>query len=105
MRARQLLASGVLLALVAAACGNSSSDGTSQTSRGPGTAPQTTATQSDLTKFVPSREKGVDDSNKEIRVAVVTSKTNPIGGKYAQYADGVKAYFKTINDKGGIYGR
>ncbi len=40
-----------------------------------------------------------------IRVAVITAKTNPIGGKYHEFIDGIKAYFKTINDKGGIYGR
>ena len=69
-----------------------------------GNTPQTTATAADLTKNV-SRPgvKGVTDST--IRVAVITAKTNPIGGKYHEFIDGIRAYFKTINDKGGIYGR
>ncbi len=66
--------------------------------------PQTTATAADLTKNVPRPGvKGVTDST--IRVAVITAKTNPIGGKYHEFIDGIRAYFKLINDKGGIYGR
>ena len=36
---------------------------------------------------------------------MITAKTNPIGGKYHEFIDGISAYFKVINDKGGIYGR
>jgi ABC-type branched-subunit amino acid transport system substrate-binding protein len=105
MRSRQLLAAGVLLGLVAAACGNSKSQTDPTTTTQAHSGSVTTANEADLTKFVASHEKGVDDAKKEIRVAVITSKTNPLGGKYVQYTDGVKAYFKMINDKGGIYGR
>ncbi len=105
MRAGRLLATSVALALAAAACGNSKSQSGSTTTQSQGGAPQTTASAANLTKFVPSNQAGVDDAKREIRVAVITSKTNPLGGKYVQYTDGVKAYFKLINDHGGIYGR
>jgi ABC-type branched-subunit amino acid transport system substrate-binding protein len=105
MRARPLLASAVLLALLAAACGNSKSQsGTSSTTKAVGNTPQTTASSADLTKNVPRPGvPGVTDTT--IRVAVITAKTNPIGGRYHEYIDGIKAYFKMINDAGGIYGR
>ena len=41
----------------------------------------------------------------EIKVGGVASKTNPLGGKYGDSFNGVKAYFDYVNDKGGIYGR
>lgn len=91
--------------LFAAACGNSKSQSaTTNTTVNTGPA-ATVAPAADLTKFVPGRGPGVDDNKKEIRVAVITTATNPIGGKYAQYADGVQAYFDMINAQGGIYGR
>ena len=69
-----------------------------------GNTPQTTASAADLTKNVPRPGvKGVTATT--IRVAVITAKTNPIGGRYHEYIDGIRAYFKVINDHGGIYGR
>ncbi len=41
----------------------------------------------------------------EIKVGGVASKTNPLGGKYGDSFNGVKAYFDFVNSKGGIYGR
>ncbi len=104
MRSRHLLTVGVALVVLVAACGNSKSSNTSATTLTTSKTPQTTASAADLTKNVPRPGvKGVTDTT--IRVAVITSKTNPVGGKYHQYIDGIKAYFKTINDAGGIYGR
>src|SRR5262249_9486758 len=47
--------------------------------------------------------KGVTDTS--IRVGMIISKTNPTGGKYKQFGDGVRAYLDMINSQGGIYGR
>ena len=41
----------------------------------------------------------------EIRVGGVASVDNPLGGKYGDSFEGVKAYFDMINASGGIYGR
>lgn len=95
----------IVMALVASACGNSKSQTTPQTTP-PNTGPvATTAPAADLSKFVAGRGPGVDDKKKEIRVAVITTTTNPIGGKYGEFADGLQAYFDMVNAKGGIYGR
>ena len=40
-----------------------------------------------------------------IRVAVITSKTNPTGTKFHAFVDGLHAYFNMVNAAGGIYGR
>lgn len=82
MRSRaRVIAAIVVSILVAAACGNSSSSGAKVTG-GP----------------------GIDTANKQIRVAVITTGSNPIGGKYSQFADGVQAYFDKVNQAGGING-
>src|SRR5947209_2779283 len=102
MRARKFVVVGILLALVAAACGNSKSQSKSSTT--PTTqagVTTTTAGQADLCKFTPNPQPGVDDSKKQIRVSVITTKTNPVGGKYAQFADGIKAYFSMVNSQCG----
>jgi ABC-type branched-subunit amino acid transport system substrate-binding protein len=91
-----------VLAVAAAACGNSKSQTASTTSVG-GSTSQTTAGQSDLTKHVPVTAKGVTD--KTITVDTITSKSNPLHGHYAEIADGVQAYFNMMNSTGGIYGR
>jgi branched-chain amino acid transport system substrate-binding protein len=95
-----MLAVLTALVLVSAACGNSKSDGKA----GP-TSPgsQTTASPSDIHKKVPNSSKGVSDT--EISVNVISSKTNPLHGKYAQIADGMQAYFNMVNAEGGLYGR
>ena len=56
-------------------------------------------------QFPPVDQPGVTQT--EISVGGVTSKTNPLGGTYADAFAGVKAYFEMVNsskDKG-IYGR
>ncbi len=95
----------VLAAILIASCGNSD-DGTAggdnntpDTTRAPGA----TTTTADLTKKVPVDAPGVTDS--EIRVSVIASITNPIGGNYGAIADGINAYFAMMNEDGGIYGR
>jgi ABC-type branched-subunit amino acid transport system substrate-binding protein len=93
------------VALLVSACGNSKSQTSPQTAPANTGPVATTVPPQDLIKFVPGRGPGIDDSKKQIRVAVITTKTNPIGGKYAQFTDGLQAYFDTINAKGGIYGR
>jgi branched-chain amino acid transport system substrate-binding protein len=106
MRTRRLLATAAttLLVVVVGACGNSKSQTSSSTTVTTGNVPQTTASAADLSKHVARPGvRGVTDST--IRVAVITATTNPIGGKYHQYIDGIRAYFKMVNDKGGIYGR
>src|SRR5262245_27386040 len=99
---KRLVALGVGLVLVAAACGNSPS-GESGGGGGSGGGPGTTVANADLTKNVPSTQPGVTDT--EIRVGGVTSKTNPLQADYGQAFNGVKAYFDMVNSKGGIYGR
>ena len=105
MRTRRLLVGVVvILSIAAAACGNSKSQAAPPTTVPVGNTPVTTASAADLTKDVPRPGvKGVTATT--IRVAVITAKTNPIGGRYHEYIDGIRAYFKVINDKGGIYGR
>ena len=106
MRGPIRTAAAVLLAaMVATACGNSKSQDAASSTTATTSSSNTPTTIGDTTKFVAGRGPGVDDSKKEIRVAVITSKTNPIGGKYAQYGDGVQAYFDFVNAHGGIYGR
>lgn len=46
---------------------------------------------------------GVTD--KTIRVGAVVGKTNPTGAPYADVAVGAKAYFDSVNKKGGVDGR
>jgi ABC-type branched-subunit amino acid transport system substrate-binding protein len=101
MRVR-LAAAGTALALVLAACGNAGDD--SDTGGGT-TAPGGTGDVSEdqLDEFVPIDEVGVTDT--EIRVSVITAATNPLGGKYREFADGIEAYFEMVNSEGGIYGR
>jgi len=101
---RRLLVLLVLLGVSATACGNSKSQTSGPTTSPLSNTPLTTASAADLTKNGPRPGvKGVTDST--IRVAVITAKTNPIGGRYHEFIDGIRAYFKVINDKGGIYGR
>lgn len=93
-RRRVALAAAAVLAAVALvpACGNSSSN-----SSGGGSS----TTAGGAAK--PSAEPGVTDT--EIRVGGVASVTNPLGGKYDQAFDGVKAYFDKVNSEGGVNGR
>src|SRR5882724_5757766 len=104
MRTRHLVAGLMLLSVAAAACGNSKSQTADSTTAATSGSPQTTASPVDLTKNV-ARPGVPGVTATTIRVAVITATTNPIGGRYHEYIDGIKAYFKVINDKGGIYGR
>ena len=104
MRTRRAIA-GLAIVLIAAACGNSGSSkpaaDTTGTSGLPSGGPTSTA---DLSKNVPVKAAGVTDT--EIDVAAITAKTNnPTGASFGPLVDGIKAYFKMVNDKGGIYGR
>ena len=104
MRAR-ILTVGVAVALVAVACGNSGSSGktTSTIPKGGDSTPGST-NAADLKKNVHVVAKGVTDS--EIHVAAVVTKTsNPTGGDWSVLADGINAYFRMVNDGGGLYGR
>ncbi len=104
LTSRRLFVGVVLLSAALAACGNSKSQTAPTTTAPASDTPVTTASAADLTKNVPRPGvKGVTDTS--IRVAVITAKTNPIGGRYHEFIDGIRAYFKVINDQGGIYGR
>jgi branched-chain amino acid transport system substrate-binding protein len=104
MRSR-LLVAGVAVALLAVACGNStSSKPASSATTQPGAPPITEASGAALQKNVPlTGVQGVTST--QIGVAAITSKTNPLSGKYGSFADGVQAYFNYMNSTGGIYGR
>jgi ABC-type branched-subunit amino acid transport system substrate-binding protein len=102
MRARSLIA-GLAMVLVVAACGNAGSSKTSDTTATPVGGPTTTFGAADLTKNLPVTAPGV--SSTEIKVAVITAKTNNLTGSYAPLVDGIKAYFEMVNSHGGIYGR
>jgi ABC-type branched-subunit amino acid transport system substrate-binding protein len=103
MRAR-VVAAGIAIILIAAACGNSESAKPSSSGSGttvPGGVKE--VSEADQKKNVPNTSEGVTDS--EIGVAVITSTTNIIGGRFGEYADGIQAYFDYVNSKGGLYGR
>jgi branched-chain amino acid transport system substrate-binding protein len=73
------------LALVAAACSNSS------TSNKPSGGGKT------------NEQPGV--SKNEIRVGGVAAVTNPLNGPYGAAFDGVEAYLAMVNSEGGVFGR
>ncbi len=102
MVARRLAVVALVGGLFAAACGNSG--GTDKTTTPTdSTVPGATTTTADLSVHLDVDAPGVTDT--EIQVAVITSKTNPIGGKYEQFIDGIELFFDKINSEGGIYGR
>jgi len=106
MRARyvRMTALFAAMALLVAACGNSGDDSdTGGADGGETPADGDDVAEGDLDENVPVDEIGVTDT--EIRVTVITSTTNPLGGKYAEFADGLQAYFDMVNAEGGIYGR
>jgi ABC-type branched-subunit amino acid transport system substrate-binding protein len=83
--------------LVASACGNSETAGTTTTEADGG---DTTVADGEV---VPVDAPGVTDT--EIRVGGVTSTTNPLDGRYGLANDGVRAYFEMVNSEGGVHGR
>ena len=102
MRARIVLL-GLTIVLLAPACQSSESGKASDTTL-PSGGPTSTVSAADLKKNVPVNAPGVTDT--EIDVAAIMTKTNnPTGASYGPLVDGMKAYFKMVNDKGGIYGR
>jgi branched-chain amino acid transport system substrate-binding protein len=102
MRIRTAAVVVAVAALIVASCGNASNDNEADNAPGSTDAGATTTT-ADLDKKVAIDEEGVTDD--EIRVSVVASKSNPLGGNYAALADGINAYFEMVNSEGGIYGR
>jgi ABC-type branched-subunit amino acid transport system substrate-binding protein len=89
--------------LLVAACGNAGSSKASDSTAPAVNGPTTTASPADLTKNLPVKAPGV--SSNEIKVAVITAKTNNLTGSYAPLVDGIKAYFAMVNANNGIYGR
>jgi ABC-type branched-subunit amino acid transport system substrate-binding protein len=117
-RALRLLALFAVLALLAAACGNSGDDsdgaadepGTTEAPTDDTDAPDdtgapgtTTGDADDYSEFVSFEEEGVTDT--EIRVGSIGSITNPIGTDHAAFNEGIELYFEKVNSEGGIWGR
>ena len=92
MRIR-IVAVATVLVVLAVAC---SSGGTKKP-----TGQSATTTRSGPVVHV--TEPGVTDT--EIHVGAVTSKTNPLGGNYADLDAGIKAYFAMVDAGGGVFGR
>jgi len=86
----------LVLAVVAASCGNS-------TAGGKAAAGTTGSGGSTKGEVVSVDQPGVTDG--EIRVGGVASVTNPLGGAYETAFQGVKAYFEMVNAAGGVHGR
>jgi branched-chain amino acid transport system substrate-binding protein len=80
---RRVVAVLLVLGVVAVACGNSKDSGKAKVST--------------------VKQPGVTAT--EIKVSGIASVTNPLGVDTAAAFDGVEAYFKMINDGGGIFGR
>jgi branched-chain amino acid transport system substrate-binding protein len=96
---RGLLGVVVVLAVAAVACSNAKDtvSSSSTTVQSGGTTAQGNS------KFPAVNQPGVTADT--INVGGVTSKTNPLGGNYADAYLGVQAYFDMVNSQGGIYGR
>lgn len=105
MRTRVLAVVVIVVSVLGlAACGNSSGGSSSPTTEPSGGGPATTGAPSDLKKNVPVDAPGV--SSTEIKVDVISAKTNNPTGSYGPFVDGIKAYFNYRNtEDGGIYGR
>jgi ABC-type branched-subunit amino acid transport system substrate-binding protein len=103
---RRAVAAAVAVGLLAVGCTNSSSgksgSGSTDTTQAGGNT-VTTYQGTDFTKNQPVNAQGVTD--KEIKVASVTSITSVLGGQDAELNDGIDAYFGKINSEGGIWGR
>jgi ABC-type branched-subunit amino acid transport system substrate-binding protein len=109
----RLLVACAAVLMVAASCGNASSNSSPKTPKtaAPGQTlpPVTEASGADLSQNVPVSAQGVTSS--AINVAVITAATNLLGGHYAEYEDGIQDYFNYVNAPtsagglGGIYGR
>ncbi len=105
VRPTRWVALGAALVLLLGACGSSGDDDdTAAPTETGGDGPAEQASEEQLDEFVEIDEVGVTDT--EIRATVITSATNPLGGKYKEFGDGVEAYFDMVNtEDGGIYGR
>lgn len=86
--------SALLVIAAGVACGNTTAKGGGGTGQKAGKG---------VTCKSNSPRQGVTDS--EIRVGGLASKTNPLGFNYGQAWDGTEAYFKMINQQGGVFGR
>jgi ABC-type branched-subunit amino acid transport system substrate-binding protein len=100
-RRARALCGAFVVALALSACGNAGDDSSSSDSS-PG-ATVTTFKGTDFNEKQKVDVQGVSDT--EIKVAAITSKTNPLGGDYGLLDEGIKAYFDLVNSKGGIWGR
>jgi ABC-type branched-subunit amino acid transport system substrate-binding protein len=104
MRAHPLarsLAALSVVAVLAAGCGNSTSDDQGESPSRQLDA--TVAPAGDDTSYPAVDAPGV--SADKIRVASITSTTNPLGGNYGDLNAGIEAYFAKVNSEGGVYGR
>src|SRR5882672_9868794 len=102
-KAAGLTALCIAIVVVASACGNSgSTNKTSSTIAKGGSTPVST-NPNNFKENLPVTAPGVTST--EILVAAVLTETNPIGSSFSPVADGINAYFKMINDGGGLYGR
>src|SRR5215831_17958278 len=102
MRARVVVI-GAAIMLLSVACGNSGSSKQSDSTIPKSGATTTTISAEDLKKNVPVTAPGVTD--KQINTNAVITETNSPTGSFGPLADGIRAYFRMINDNGGIYGR
>jgi len=94
----------IMVGLAGVACGNAGSNTKSGSTIPKGGTAPVSINPADLGKNVHVTAPGVTD--REIRVAAVVTKTNnPTGEDFSVVVDGVNAYFKMIDDSGGIYGR
>jgi branched-chain amino acid transport system substrate-binding protein len=93
------------VSLVAAGCGNASSDNANGTTTSGTAASDSTSTtgSSNTGSFPAVTAPGV--SATEIKVGSITSATNPLGGLEGTAVDGAQAYFDMVNAAGGVYGR
>ena len=93
------LVAGALV--LTAACGNAEK---AAPAGGGGTTPSTAASDTGPSgSYPPVTAPGVTPT--EIRVGGIASVTNPLGGSYSSAFDGAEAYFRMVNESGGIYGR
>ena len=88
----------VVLALVLAACSNSGSSTTASAAKTSGsTAPAGPGGAGG------GQTDGITPT--QINVGALVAETGPLGNLYAHLVDGVKAYFDSVNAKGGVFGR
>jgi ABC-type branched-subunit amino acid transport system substrate-binding protein len=93
------IAALVLVALVAASCGNADDDDGSSSPTTAAPAGTSTGVDDDA----PGTNQGV--SATEVKVGGLGSATGPLAPQYAPIEKGARAYFDMVNDAGGVNGR